>query len=307
MVLERYVWMSPNEWTSLYTFTLMAMVQIAILYLNAMVNNTSLWHRYDVTEPGKSGKIKRYRFILPQHLLPPLVMTVIHSTLNFSLVVGVFLIWREGHRSEAIFSPPGPSHGTPGEKTYFLVNILFYIYYVLALAVPPIVFGLQALRFGAITQVLATLVLIGLTVFAYMVWWVPGLLITIYTVWSAYLSLMIILAWSSNVVLKTTGLYVPNFIKETWDVIFKHGPAIRRLGDSDEGGLVGFAAANYYGKHQQTAKAQTRSYGAAAAIWPPAAENAGVQQSVYSSATAQRMVATAKVATNDGTTVDLQF
>ena len=162
----------PDEWAILDVAFITALVPWIIWIASAIgFRWRSWWSQTHLAHPNLIGH--------------PIFFASVFFIVYSLAAVGWWLGWREGHRSDN--APPDPSSGTvPSNTNFFVFNIFYLIFWILSLGSGPMFFGVSLeFKMMAVSCVLVFLIFgcsVILTIFGWMIWFVPGILFLIATI-----------------------------------------------------------------------------------------------------------------------------
>ncbi len=185
---------SSIEWIALILFLFVSFIPVFSLNLMAITSNWKIWY---------SGN----RFYKPSFMLPPIFYVSLNGIFHIILGSAIFLIWREGQRSEPLFSPPIPTSGVPNINLYFSAMLIYLINIGIGTCFGPIFFEFQAFGVGLAIIFINFLLEITLLVIFSIIWWLPALLISFLVAWRIYTCFICASIWR-NSKLGADGVYV---------------------------------------------------------------------------------------------------
>ena len=158
---------TTEEWVALYVFLTTGAIVWVSFVLSASAFHWREWYSRASYKPWFLwGELLGFLYCAAWILIP----------------VGGFLAWREGFRSDDPVLVPS-SGNTPSDSNFFLFNLFYVLFWGLSVFGGPAFFtvGMQMKWPGlALLVSLGILALAGLTtVWAFLIWWVAGVLIVI--------------------------------------------------------------------------------------------------------------------------------
>lgn len=165
----------PTEWLALDAFLVTSIVPWAVLVLSANGFKWKLWwEKRDLKKP------------MIGH---PMMYSLLFLLICVAAGVAAWFVWREGFRSDNI--PPNPSSGNiPSNLNYFLANIFYLVFWIMACFVGPcfFIFSLEMkyMVWSCILSFLIAGLAIALTVMGFLIWFVPGIIFLVVAIFCCF-------------------------------------------------------------------------------------------------------------------------
>lgn len=193
---------TPPEWIALYVILMLSMIPVITMSYSAFSHQWKLWYRSK-------------RFGRPWFMLGPIIHMSCFAAAQILAGTGIFLIWREGQRSEALFAPPGPAAAPPSHGVYFVALLLYLIEIFYLSCIGPVFFGFQAFGMTVACSVLAAALSIVILVLGYIVWWVAGLILSFPVVFLIY-GCCVSISIFRFAKIDRSGTYVEEYVQVMW-------------------------------------------------------------------------------------------
>jgi hypothetical protein len=198
MALDMFSPVTPPEWIALLLFLYTSRHPAQQLSVYASINKWKTW-------------------VIPTHDRPALNVPTFCVGIPISFVLWFvsysagtagFLAWREGQRSEPIFSPPDPISGNvPSDSVYLYSMVMYTLYLFVSGHMGYLFFDSQQFVLACIFSGLTAIILIAVAILFAYIWYVPALLISVVALF--YVVSTLVIWW---IIMKNTkgkdGLYI---------------------------------------------------------------------------------------------------
>ncbi len=169
-------WAADIEWLALFGFLAFSTFSTVSFAAFAALSHYDLWH-------------KTKRPIFPSIVPPALPFLGAYSLFASMVAIGTWFVWREGIRATGGLGLPAPQAGSNPDPAYLvdIVYLLTMTYFMFKVATGGVFWCARWFGTSVCFEVVQWLSITGLTVVAFLIWYVPGIFFALAWLWETYL------------------------------------------------------------------------------------------------------------------------